>query len=130
MNRRCLPTTTSYRWSAERPSQDQWDRRGNGVPDDLPTWHEQHRRVTFVSRGDQSGTHTKEQDIWKQAGYNYTSQIRGSGAWYVEAGQGMGATLQLADQKQGYTLSDLGTFLAYKGNLTLVTLGSRMIPPC
>ncbi len=79
--------------------------------------------VTFVSRGDQSGTHTKEQDIWKQAGYNYTKDIRGSGAWYVEAGQGMGATLQLADQKQGYTLSDLGTFLAYKGNLTLVTLG-------
>lgn len=79
--------------------------------------------VTFVSRGDQSGTHTKEQDIWKQAGYNYTKDIRGSGAWYVEAGQGMGATLQLADQKQGYTLSDLGTFLAYKRNLTLVTLG-------
>ncbi len=79
--------------------------------------------ITFVSRGDQSGTHTKEQDIWKQAGYNYTSQIRGSGAWYVEAGQGMGATLQLTDQKQGYTLTDLGTFLAYKGNLSLVTLG-------
>ncbi len=79
--------------------------------------------VTFVSRGDQSGTHTKEQDIWKQAGYNYTKDIRGSGAWYVEAGQGMGATLQVADQKQAYTLSDLGTFLAYQGNLTLVPLG-------
>jgi tungstate transport system substrate-binding protein len=79
--------------------------------------------VTFVSRGDQSGTHTKEQDIWKQGGYNYTNQIRGSGAWYVETGQGMGATLQVADQKQAYTLSDLGTFLAYQGNLTLVPLG-------
>jgi tungstate transport system substrate-binding protein len=79
--------------------------------------------VTFVSRGDQSGTHVKEQDIWKQAGYNYTTQIEKSGAWYVETGQGMGATLQVADQKQGYTLSDLGTFLAYKGNLTLVPLG-------
>jgi tungstate transport system substrate-binding protein len=79
--------------------------------------------VTFVSRGDQSGTHTKEQDIWKQAGYNYTNQIRGSGAWYVETGSGMGATLQVTDQKQAYTLSDLGTYLAYKGNLTLIPLG-------
>jgi tungstate transport system substrate-binding protein len=79
--------------------------------------------VTFVSRGDQSGTHVKEQDIWKQAGYNYTTQIEKSGAWYVETGQGMGATLQVADQKQGYTLTDLGTFLAYQGNLTLVPLG-------
>ncbi|MGZ4904357.1 MAG: substrate-binding domain-containing protein [Halobacteriota archaeon] len=75
--------------------------------------------VSFVSRGDQSGTHVKEQDIWKAAGYNYTTQIRGSGPWYVESGQGMGATLQLTDQKQGYTISDEGTFLAYKSNLTL-----------
>jgi len=79
--------------------------------------------VTFVSRGDQSGTHVKEQDIWKQAGYNYSTQIEKSGAWYVESGQGMGATLQVADQKQAYTISDLGTFLAYQGNLTLVQLG-------
>jgi tungstate transport system substrate-binding protein len=79
--------------------------------------------VTFVSRGDQSGTHTKEQGIWASAGYNYTKQIEGSGAWYSETGQGMGATLQVADQKQAYTLTDLGTYLAYKGNLTLVPLG-------
>jgi tungstate transport system substrate-binding protein len=79
--------------------------------------------VTFVSRGDQSGTHTAEQKIWASAGYNYTTQIEKSGAWYVETGSGMGATLQIADQKQAYTLSDLGTFLAYQGNLTLVPLG-------
>jgi tungstate transport system substrate-binding protein len=79
--------------------------------------------VTFVSRGDQSGTHTAEQKIWASAGYNYTTQIEKSGAWYAETGSGMGATLQVADQKQAYTLSDLGTFLAYKGNLTLVPLG-------
>lgn len=78
--------------------------------------------VTFVSRGDQSGTHTKEQEIWRVAGYNYNTSIRGSGPWYVEAGQGMGATLQLTDQKQGYTISDEGTFLAYKSNLTLTPL--------
>jgi tungstate transport system substrate-binding protein len=80
--------------------------------------------VTFVSRGDQSGTHVKEQGIWASAGYNYTKQIEGSGAWYVETGQGMGATLQVADQKQAYTLSDIGTYLAYQGNLTLVPLGA------
>ncbi|MGZ4885789.1 MAG: substrate-binding domain-containing protein [Halobacteriota archaeon] len=79
--------------------------------------------VTFVSRGDQSGTHVKEQGVWASAGYNYTTQVEKSGAWYVETGSGMGATLQIADQKQAYTLSDLGTFLAYKGNLSLVTLG-------
>jgi tungstate transport system substrate-binding protein len=79
--------------------------------------------VTFVSRGDQSGTHVKEQGIWASAGYNYTKQVEGSGAWYAETGQGMGATLQVADQKQAYTLTDLGTFLAYQGNLTLVPLG-------
>jgi tungstate transport system substrate-binding protein len=79
--------------------------------------------VAFVSRGDQSGTHVKEQGIWASAGYNYTTQIEGSGAWYSETGQGMGATLQVANQKQAYTLTDLGTYLAYKGNLTLVPLG-------
>ncbi len=78
--------------------------------------------VTFVSRGDQSGTHVKEQDLWKGAGYNYTTQVEKSGPWYVETGQGMGATLQIADQKQGYTISDEGTFLAYKSNPTLTPL--------
>ncbi len=83
--------------------------------------------VTFVSRGDQSGTHTKEQDIWKKAGFNYTTQVEKSGPWYVETGQGMGATLQVTDQKQGYTISDEGTFLAYKSNLTLTPLvGSEL----
>lgn len=86
--------------------------------------------VAFISRGDQSGTHVKEQDIWKQAGYNYTNQIRGSGAWYVETGQGMGATLQVAGEKQAYTLSDEGTFLTYQSSLgltELVTQGSALL---
>lgn len=78
--------------------------------------------VQFVSRGDESGTHTKEKDIWKAAGYNYTNDIRGSGAWYVEAGRTMGETLQLTDQKQAYTISDEGTYLAYKSNLELIPL--------
>ncbi|APV44653.1 tungstate transport system substrate-binding protein [Dehalogenimonas formicexedens] len=79
------------------------------------------KTTPFVSRGDSSGTHSKEQAIWKAAGFNYTD-IRNSGAWYVEAGQGMGPTLQLAAQKQAYTLSDVGTFLAYKSQTGLTSI--------
>jgi tungstate transport system substrate-binding protein len=81
--------------------------------------------VKFVSRGDESGTHGKEKAIWASAGYNYTADIEGSGApagWYVEAGTGMGATLQIADELMAYTLTDKGTFLAYQGDLDLVPL--------
>jgi len=84
--------------------------------------------VKFVSRGDNSGTHGKEKAIWASAGYNYTKDIQGHGAdagWYVEAGTGMGATLQLANEKLAYTLSDKGTFLTYKSDLDLVTLVNR-----
>lgn len=77
--------------------------------------------IVFVSRGDDSGTHAREKLIWKQAGYTY-DDVRASGAWYVEAGTGMGTTLNLADEKDAYTLSDIGTFLAYKTDLDLVPL--------
>ena len=76
--------------------------------------------VVVVSRGDSSGTHAKEKAIWASAGYNYTSDISGSGDWYVEGGQGMGATLLMANELQAYTVSDSGTFLAYKGDIDLV----------
>lgn len=78
--------------------------------------------VKFVSRGDNSGTHGKEKAIWASAGYDYATEIQGSGDWYVEAGSGMGATLTLADEQVAYTLSDIGTYLAYKGDLDLVVL--------
>jgi len=78
--------------------------------------------VTFVSRGDASGTHSKEKAIWKAAGLNYSADVQGSGDWYLEAGKGMGATLTMTNEKQAYTLSDIGTYLAYKGDLELVTL--------
>ena len=78
--------------------------------------------IVFVSRGDASGTHSKEQAIWKGAGFNYSTDIQGSGDWYIEAGTGMGATLTMANEKEAYTLSDIGTYLAYKGDLDLVTL--------
>jgi tungstate transport system substrate-binding protein len=78
-------------------------------------------KIAFVSRGDSSGTHAREKLLWKKAGYNY-SQVNASGPWYIEAGQGMGATLNMANEKQAYTLSDMSTFMAYQGNLTLVPL--------
>jgi tungstate transport system substrate-binding protein len=62
--------------------------------------------ATFISRGDDSGTHTKEKEIWQVAG------IEPAGAWYVSAGQGMGAVLTMADEQQAYTLSDRGTYLS------------------
>jgi len=81
--------------------------------------------VKFVSRGDGSGTHGKEKAIWASAGYNYTADVVGTGTavgWYVEAGAGMGATLQIANELMAYTLTDKGTFLAYAGDLDLVPL--------
>lgn len=78
--------------------------------------------VVFVSRGDNSGTHSAEKTIWGKAKVNYATDVQKSGAWYVEAGKGMGETLQMASEKGAYTLSDEGTFLAYKGNLKLTPL--------
>ena len=77
--------------------------------------------ATFVSRGDNSGTHSKEQAIWKAAGYDYAA-IKKAGSWYLEAGSGMGPTLVMAGEKKGYTLSDVGTFLAFKGKTGLVSI--------
>lgn len=76
---------------------------------------------TFISRGDDSGTHGKEKSIWAGAGYDY-EDVRQAGSWYVEAGSGMGNTLNMANEMLGYTLSDMGTFLAYKSNLDLVPI--------
>lgn len=62
-------------------------------------------QAPFVSRGDDSGTHKKELALWRQA------SVVPSGAWYVRSGTGMGQTLQIAFEKQGYTLTDRGTYL-------------------
>lgn len=78
-------------------------------------------KVKFISRGDNSGTQAREILLWKNAGFNYTL-VNNSGPWYIDAGQGMGATLNIANEKQAYTLSDISTFMAYQGNLTLVSL--------
>jgi tungstate transport system substrate-binding protein len=65
----------------------------------------------FVSRGDDSGTHRKETALWRLTG------VEPAGVWYREVGQGMGQTLQISDELGAYTLTDRGTWLAYKGRL-------------
>jgi len=68
----------------------------------------------FLSRGDNSGTHAKEKDVWKAAGINAEGQ-----KWYQQTGLGMGQTLNVANEKKGYTLADRGTYLSLKKNLKL-----------
>ena len=75
----------------------------------------------FISRGDDSGTHGKEKAIWASAGYDY-EEVRTAGRWYVEGGKGMGATLLMASEMGGYTLTDMGTFLSYQSELALVPI--------
>jgi tungstate transport system substrate-binding protein len=78
--------------------------------------------VLWVSRGDNSGTYTKEVSLWKSIGLSVT-ELR-TEKWYLEAGSGMTATLQLANEKQAYTLSDVGTYLVNydNHNINLVRL--------
>ncbi len=73
-------------------------------------------RAAFVSRGDDSGTHKKEQALWKAAG------LVPRGSWYREAGQGMGSVLRMADELRAYTLTDRGTYLAMEDKLELALL--------
>lgn len=75
-------------------------------------------RHPFVSRGDDSGTHQREMGLWRQGGDRPLWDA------YIESGQGMGATLIMADQRQAYVLSDRGTYLAFKDKIELVPLGS------
>jgi len=70
----------------------------------------------FLSRGDDSGTHKKERALWNHLG------VEPAGRWYQETGEGMGQTLRMAAEKQGYTLTDRGTFLALKDTLDLKIL--------
>jgi len=74
------------------------------------------REQTFISRGDDSGTHQKELAIWKLAG------IEPEGEWYLEGGVGMAQALRMADEKDAYVLTDRGTFLAIKDELQLKIL--------
>ncbi len=71
------------------------------------------KKATFISRGDESGTHVKEKEIWKSI------NITPSGKWYREAGMGMEEVINMANQQQGYTLSDRGTYLSMKDKIDL-----------
>ncbi|MGR9116186.1 MAG: substrate-binding domain-containing protein [Gammaproteobacteria bacterium] len=72
--------------------------------------------AAFISRGDDSGTDKKEKALWRVAG------IIPEGSWYISTGQGMGAVLQIADEKQAYTLTDRGTYIAYQEKIELEIL--------
>jgi tungstate transport system substrate-binding protein len=72
--------------------------------------------ITFISRGDNSGTHSAEKNIWASAGFNYTADITGCGEWYKETGAGMGDSLTTAGQLGAYILTDEATYLTYKKN--------------
>ncbi len=89
------------------------------------------KNAPFISRGDDSGTHVKEQEIWKISGIALKSEIRdvisegkrksitfqypdSPGRWYYSIGQGMGKTLTYAEEKQAYSITDRGTYLKYK----------------
>jgi tungstate transport system substrate-binding protein len=76
----------------------------------------------WVSRGDNSGTNLKEKSLWTAAGYNYTELS--TEPWFASTGQGMGATLNVANQKNAYTLSDIGTYLKFHadGSIEIVAL--------
>ena len=75
----------------------------------------------FISRGDNSGTNTKELALWMSAGIDVSQKP----AWYAESGQGMGATLTIASEKSAYTLTDRATYLANKANLQLDILTEK-----
>jgi tungstate transport system substrate-binding protein len=71
------------------------------------------KEQTFVSRGDESGTYKREQSLWNNLG------LTPQGKWYLEAGQGMTATLRMADEKNAYVIADRATYLSQKDELRL-----------
>ena len=96
------------------------------------------KKSPFVSRGDDSGTHIKEQFLWKESGLplkevkkmiakkggeSEVQYVAPEGDWYFSIGQGMGAALMMADEKRAYCLADRGTYLAYRGKINLDILG-------
>jgi tungstate transport system substrate-binding protein len=83
-------------------------------------------QAPFVSRGDRSGTHFAELEIWKAAGVDLE---RAKGPWYRDTGSGMGATLNTASAMDAYVLADRGTWLAFKnrGNLRILVQGDERL---
>jgi tungstate transport system substrate-binding protein len=84
------------------------------------------KAVPFISRGDKSGTHIAEIDLWKIAGIDIAAE---KGPWYKEIGQGMGAALNTASAANAYVLSDRGTWLSFKnkGDLVIAVEGDKRL---
>jgi tungstate transport system substrate-binding protein len=93
------------------PAADPAGVKGKSVKDALQAI--QAKKANFVSRGDKSGTHMMELDLWKVSG----AALPEKEAWYAQAGQGMMATITIAAEKNGYTLADRGTYIKYENNL-------------
>ena len=96
--------------------------RIKGLPSAVDAMKRIGGRSRFVSRGDKSGTNILELALWNRAG------IQPAGAWYIESGQGMGQTLGIADDRRAYTLTDRGTYLAFRKRLDLPILVEKDRP--
>jgi tungstate transport system substrate-binding protein len=79
-------------------------------------------KAPFVSRGDRSGTHIRELALWKKVG------VEPAGSWYIQTGQGQGATLNVASEKGAYALTDRGTYLALQKRLSLQIVFEKAKP--
>jgi len=86
----------------------------------------QQTQAPFVSRGDRSGTHMAELDLWKASGVDLE---KAKGPWYRDTGQGMGPALNTASSMNAYVLADRGTWLAFKnrGDLTILVEGDKRL---
>jgi len=93
------------------PAADPAGVKGKSVKDALQAI--QTKKANFVSRGDKSGTHMMELDLWKVSG----AAVPDKEAWYAQAGQGMMTTIAIAAEKNGYTLADRGTYIKYENNM-------------
>ena len=103
------------------PAADPAKVKGTNIPTALRAFAE--KKIPFVSRGDNSGTHNAEKKLWSVAGMEVPGKDAG---WYIDAGQGMMATIRIAAEKNGYTVTDRGTYIKYeaanKGKAPLVIL--------
>lgn len=93
------------------PASDPAGVKGKGVKECLASIT--NMKIKFVSRGDKSGTHQAEQALWKASGLSVPDKE----SWYAQAGQGMLATIQIAAEQNGYTLTDRGTYIKYENTM-------------
>ena len=93
------------------PGDDPAGIKGKSIKDALRTI--QAKKAVFVSRGDNSGTHKKELSLWKSAGLPVPDKQN----WYIQTGQGMLTTINIAAERNGYTMTDRGTYIKYEDNL-------------